>query len=435
MENVISDFKPAASKIIIEGRQPISGEVKLQGSKNAALPMLAASILNKGITRLNNCPDIGDVEDILQLLEKIGCRTEREKDAVIIDASNLTTHEIPRELAEKTRGSFVMLGALLAREKQAKVPYPGGCPIGTRPVDIHLKALSKMGMVLSRESEDSAAAACAVFKKKDNVSVKFSYPSVGATENCIFAAVLGEGKVTLKNCAREPEITDLCCMLNAMGADIDGAGTSVLHINGVPEFHDVEWRVSGDRIVAGTYMTAALISNGSITIKGVPTDQIRNEINIFAKTGAAITMWEDVLHIRRSNVSNMLTPVRRIVTKPYPGFPTDMQSQIMSLLIFADGRSVIKENIFENRFKIVEELAKMGADITVSGKKAIINGKGRLCGAELFAKDLRGGAALVLAALGAEGVSTISGYSHIKRGYEDFIGNLSDLGVSIKESV
>ena len=265
MENVISDFKPAASKIIIEGRRSISGEIKLQGSKNAALPMLAASILNKGITRLSNCPDIGDVEDILQLLEKIGCRTEREKDAVIIDASNLTTHEIPRELAEKTRGSFVMLGALLSREKCAKVPYPGGCPIGTRPVDIHLKALSKMGMELSGEAE----AACAVFKKKDNVSVVFSYPSVGATENCIFAAVLGKGKITLKNCAIEPEITDLCCMLKSMGADINGVGTSVLCINGVPKLHDVEWRVPGDRIVAGTYMTAALISNGSITIKNV----------------------------------------------------------------------------------------------------------------------------------------------------------------------
>ena len=431
MENVISDFKPAASKIIIEGRRSISGEIKLQGSKNAALPMLAASILNKGITRLSNCPDIGDVEDILQLLEKIGCRTEREKDAVIIDASNLTTHEIPRELAEKTRGSFVMLGALLSREKCAKVPYPGGCPIGTRPVDIHLKALSKMGMELSGEAE----AACAVFKKKDNVSVVFSYPSVGATENCIFAAVLGKGKITLKNCAIEPEITDLCCMLKSMGADINGVGTSVLCINGVPKLHDVEWRVPGDRIVAGTYMTAALISNGSITIKGVPIDQIRNEINIFAKTGAAITMWEDVLHIKRSSVRDMLNPIKRIVTKPYPGFPTDMQSQIMSLLVFADGCSVIKENIFENRFKIVEELAKMGADITVSGKKAIINGTGRLYGTELIAKDLRGGAALVLAALGAEGASTISGYSHIKRGYENFVGNLSDLGVSIKESV
>lgn len=434
MENVVSDLKPAASKIIIKGRQKICGEIKLQGSKNAALPMLAASILNKGITRLNNCPDIGDVEDILQLLEKIGCRTERENDTVIIDATNLTTYELPQELAKKTRGSFVMLGALLSREKRANVPYPGGCPIGIRPVDIHLKALSKMGMELSCETEESTAA-CAVFKKKDNVSVRFSYPSVGATQNCIFAAVLGEGRTTLKNCAKEPEITDLCNMLNAMGADIAGAGTSVLHINGVKELHDVEWRVSGDRIVAGTYMTAALITNGSITIRGVPIDQIRNEIGIFKKTGAAITMWEDVLHIRRNNADGLLKPVRHIATKPYPGFPTDMQSQIMSLLVFADGRSVIEENIFENRFKIVEELAKMGADITVSDKAAIINGSAILHGAGLIAKDLRGGAALILAALGAEGTSTVSGYSHIKRGYENLTGNFEELGVSIKESV
>lgn len=434
MENVVSDLKPAASKIIIKGRQKICGEIKLQGSKNAALPMLAASILNKGITRLNNCPDIGDVEDILQLLEKIGCRTERENDTVIIDATNLTTYELPQELAKRTRGSFVMLGALLAREKRAKVPYPGGCPIGIRPVDIHLKALSKMGMELSCETEESTAA-CAVFKKKDNVSVRFSYPSVGATQNCIFAAVLGEGRTTLKNCAKEPEITDLCNMLNAMGADIAGAGTSVLHINGVKELHDVEWRVSGDRIVAGTYMTAALITNGSITIRGVPIDQIRNEISILKKTGAAITMWEDVLHIRRNNADGLLKPVRHIATKPYPGFPTDMQSQIMSLLVFADGRSVIEENIFESRFKIVEELAKMGADITVSDKAAIINGNAILHGSGLIAKDLRGGAALILAALGAEGTSTVSGYSHIKRGYENLTGNFEELGVSIKESV
>lgn len=434
MENVVSDLKPAASKIIIKGRQKICGEIKLQGSKNAALPMLAASILNKGITRLNNCPDIGDVEDILQLLEKIGCRTERENDTVIVDATNLTTYELPQELAKKTRGSFVMLGALLAREKRAKVPYPGGCPIGIRPVDIHLKALAKMGMELSCETEESTVA-CAVFKKKDNVSVRFSYPSVGATQNCIFAAVLGEGRTTLKNCAKEPEITDLCNMLNEMGADIAGAGTSVLNINAVKELHDVEWEVSGDRIVAGTYMTAALITNGSITIRGVPIEQIRNEINIFKKTGAAITMWEDALHIRRNNAEGLLKPVRYIATKPYPGFPTDMQSQIMSLLVFADGRSVIEENIFENRFKIVEELAKMGADITVSDNAAIINGNAILYGAGLIAKDLRGGAALILAALGAEGTSTVSGYSHIKRGYENLTGNFEELGVSIKESV
>lgn len=434
MENVVSDLKPAASKLIIEGRQKIKGEIKLQGSKNAALPMLAASILNKGITRLNNCPDIGDVEDILQLLEKIGCKTERESDSVIIDATNLTTCELSEDLAKKTRGSFVMLGALLAREKRAKVPYPGGCPIGIRPVDIHLKALSKMGMKLSDEPEKTPAA-CAEFKKKDNVSVRFSYPSVGATQNCIFAAALGNGRVTLKNCAREPEITDLCNMLNAMGADIAGAGTSVLHINGVKELHDVEWRISGDRIVAGTYMTAALITDGSVTIRGIPTEQIGNEISVFKKTGAAITMWEDVLYIRRNNADGLLMPVGHIVTKPYPGFPTDMQSQLMSLLSFADGRSVIKENIFENRFKIVDELVKMGADITVFDKTAIVNGKPMLHGAGLAAKDLRGGAALILAALGAEGESTVSGYSHIKRGYENLTGNLRELGVSIKESV
>jgi len=432
METEISNLKMTASKLIVEGRQPISGEIKLQGSKNAALPMLAASVMNKGITKLNNCPDIGDVNDILELLEKLGCKTKREKDAVIIDATDITTYEIPKDIAKRTRGSFVMLGALLARCRYAKVPYPGGCPIGTRPVDIHLKALECMGMKLSACSNEIADA---VFKKKDNVNIRLSYPSVGATQNCIFAAVLGQGSVILKNCAREPEITDLCYMLNAMGADICGAGTSVLRINGVDELHDVEWTVMGDRIVAGTYMTAALISNGSLTLRGVPIEQIRNEITLFAKSGAAITMWEDVLHIRKGNADDRILPIRRIVTKPYPGFPTDMQSQLMSLLCFADGKSVIKENIFENRFKIVSELKKMGADISVTGKKAVIMGRERLFGTALSAEDLRGGAALVLAALGAEGISVIEGYSHIRRGYERFVGNLKDLGVSIKESV
>lgn len=432
METEISNLKTAASRIIVEGGQKISGEIKLQGSKNAALPMLAASVMNKGITRLNNCPDIGDVDDILQLLEKIGCKTKRERDAVIIDASDITTYEIPKELAKRTRGSFVMLGALLAREKRAKVPYPGGCPIGNRPVDIHLDALTGMGMELSEASDEVADA---VFKKKDNVNIRLSYPSVGATQNCIFAAVLGRGSVTLRDCAREPEITDLCHMLNAMGADISGVGTSVLRINGVEALHDVEWMVMGDRIVAGTYMTAALISGGSLTVRGVPIEQIRNEIKLFSKTGASITMWEDVLHIRRINISDRIRPVGRLVTKPYPGFATDMQSQFMSLLCFADGKSIIKENIFENRFKIVTELKKMGADISVSGKKAVIKGRERLCGATLLAEDLRGGAALVLASLGADGISAIEGYSHIRRGYEDFAGNLKALGVSIRESV
>jgi len=433
MENTISDLKKTASRIIVEGGHPICGELKLQGSKNAALPMLIASILNKGITRLKNCPDIRDVHDILHLLEEIGCKTEREKDSVIIDATNLTTYEISEELARKTRGSFVMLGALLSRKKRAKIPYPGGCPIGTRPVDIHLKALEKIGMELLGNADGKVADA--VFKKKDNVTVRLSYPSVGATENCIFASVLGEGRVVLKNCAREPEIEDLCLMLNSMGADISGVGTAVLCIKGVKKLHDVEWNVSGDRIVAGTYMVAALISDGSITLRGVPIGQIKNEIDIFAKVGAAVTMWDDVLHVRRGRCGKKLSAAGDIITKPYPGFPTDMQSQIMSMLAFSDGRSIIKENIFENRFMIVDELVKMGADITVSGKKAIIQGTGRLCGAELIAKDLRGGAALVLAALGAEGSSLIGGCSHIKRGYENFVYNLKELGASITESV
>ncbi len=416
----------ACDIVTVEGKRVLCGEIWLQGSKNAALPMLAASVLNKGITELNNCPDISDVKDMTELLESIGCKVVRNRRTVIIDAVNLTGYEVPKELAKRTRGSFIMLGALLSRMGRARVPYPGGCPIGSRPVDIHIKALEKIGMEPVSEMTDEAFV---VFRKKSDVNVRLSYPSVGATENAILASVLGEGCVVLRNCAREPEIVALCGLLTAMGANIKGAGTSIISIRGVGTLHDAKYKIPGDRIVAGTYMTAAMISRGSVTVRGINTKEILSEVELFHKAGASITMWDNTIHIRSSGV---ITPIRRIVTKPYPGFPTDMQSQIMSMLIYADGKSSIVENVFENRFMTVDELIKMGANIRIQGKTAIITPAGHLYGADMCATDLRGGAALVLAALGAIGKSKVSGYRHIERGYEELAGNLSMLGADIR---
>lgn len=421
-----------ASKIIVGGRRPLGGEIMLQGSKNAALPMLVASIINKGTTTLYNCPDITDVDDILKLLEATGCKIAREGNTVMVDASYITSYEIPKEAAKRTRGSFVMLGALMARGKHAKVPYPGGCPIGARPVDIHLKALMQMGMEPAGTAEDIADV---VFHRKSNVRIRLSYPSVGATENCIFAAVIGEGKVVLHNCAKEPEITELCNMLLSMGADIKGIGSSTLRINGVPGLHDTEWIVAGDRIAAGTYMTAAVISGGSVTVRGIRPEHVMTELMLLSDAGAAVTVWDNVIHIRKHYTDGRIRPIRKIVTRPYPGFATDMQSQMMSMLAYADGSSRITEKIFESRFKTADELTKMGADIKICGRTACIKGKKSLYGASLEAGDLRGGAALVLAALGAEGTSEITGCNHIKRGYENFVGVLKELGADIKESV
>lgn len=417
----------AYDRVSVEGKKELCGEIRLQGSKNAALPMLAATVVNKGVTRLDNCPDISDVNDMLMLLESIGCRIVREGKKVIVDAANISSHEIKEEHAKRTRGSFIVLGALLARCGCAKIPYPGGCRIGSRPIDIHLKALCKMGMEIIDESDAEIAA---VFKKKA-VHVRFSYPSVGATENVILASVLGEGTaVVISNVAREPEIVAFCGLLSAMGAVIHGAGTSKIVVNGVKELHDTDYKIPGDRIVAGTYMTAAMISRGSITIRGVSTNELKPEIAVFHKAGAHITMWDNTLHIHADK--NGIKPVHRIVTGPYPGFATDMQSQIMSMLIYADGKSCIVENVFENRFLTVGELTKLGADICIRGNTAHISPAGHLYGADMCATDLRGGAALILAALGAIGKSNISGYRYVERGYEDFIDNLAMLGASVK---
>lgn len=432
---------------MVEGGHPIEGELILQGSKNAALPMLAATLLNAGVTTLNNCPDISDVNDMIELLRSLGCKTVRNEKTVIIDASNVDGYEIDKEQAVRTRGSFLMLGALLGRTGKAKIPYPGGCPIGCRPVDIHLKALNALGMEMLDEDAEADEAVSAVLHRGQILNnknrailkrvIRLSYPSVGATQNVILASVLGSGEVVVKNCAREPEIVELCNMLLAMGAHIEGIGTSKLYIKSVSELDDVEWNVPGDRIAAGTYMAAAIITDGRLTVRGINAGHIQDEIRYFTEAGAAITLWDDALCIRRSHRKGKILPVKKLVTSPYPGFPTDMQSQFMSMLLYAEGKSKIKETVFENRFMTVPEFNKMGASISISrnGKTAYIDGVSRLYGSDMRAQDLRGGASLVLAALGAIGKSRISGYEHIARGYERFDENLNMLGADVKIQV
>lgn len=414
------------SSICIEGGYPLSGELKTQGSKNAALPILAASVLHKGITRLNNCPRISDVDSMIEILKKIGCIVNWEKHTLVIDATNITSYEIPDEYTKRMRSSFILLGPLLGRKKKAIIAYPGGCSIGVRPVNIHLNALESMNVsIVVEESQISAST-----KKIQGSRIRLPYPSVGATQNCILAAVYGHGTTELCNCAKEPEVVELCKCLNQMGAKIRGLGRSIIRIDGVRKLHDTEYEISADRIAAGTYLTAAAITKGEITLTHMEPFYLTNLLEVLIRSGCQIKQYIDAVEISARN-ANKIKAIDLIKTGPYPEFPTDMQSQIMSLLMLSEGTSIIKETVFEDRYKTAYELEKMGANIKIEGKNAIIQGVSTIKGAKVEAHDLRGGAALVIAALAAQGTSYIEGFSYIERGYEDLCESLENLGAHI----
>ncbi len=568
----------------IEGGSPLCGEVRIQGSKNAALPILSAALLNPGITVLKNCPDISDVSAMLEILEGYGCVTGREKGILFLDASELRPGQAKKECAGKMRSSIMLLGSLLGRLGEVYLPYPGGCVIGRRPIDLHLWALRQMGAEVWEE-EEGLRAVCA---KPKAAELRLPFPSVGATENILLLAACAEGATVLHNAAREPEITELCRFLRSMGAKITGAGTGTITVTGKRRLHDTEFSVMPDRIVAGTYMLLAACAGGKIRIENPPAGhgsllgrlgevylpypggcvigRRPIDLHLWALRQMGAEVWEEeeglravcakpkaaelrlpfpsvgatenilllaacaegatVLHnaarepeitelcrflrsmgakitgagtgtitvtgkrrlhdtefsvmpdrivagtymllaacaggkIRIENppagqlgiVKNVLgrmgvrcesfsdslflwSPARtkggvRVTTQPYPGFPTDLQSPLMAALCFSEGESVIEETIFEARFKIAEELMRMGADVSVEGRRAVIRGKRCLEGADLTARELRGGAALCIAAAAAEGRSRISQYQYIARGYENIIRDLQDLGVVI----
>lgn len=408
----------------IKGGNPLKGEVRIQGSKNAALPILSAAILHRGITVLKNCPKIIDVLYMLEILKDFGCKVNWESDALVIDASDLEAYQVAECYGRQMRSSIMLLGSLLGRMGNACVSYPGGCVIGARPIDIHLSALKDLGAVLVEEPTGLRA----VCEQPVGTRVCLPFPSVGATENVILLAVRAKGVTVLQNAAREPEIGELCRFLSSMGARISGAGTERIVIEGVKELHDTEFTIMPDRIVAGTYMLLNASVGGEVLLREVPIEQLDSMRMILSYMGVRQEVRKNELLLQSTGRPNSL---EEVCTSPYPGFPTDLQSPLLSALSLAKGKSIIRETIFEARFKIVEELRRMGADICVEGQKAIIQGVEKLHGGELTARELRGGAALVIAAAAAEGTSRVHQYHYIARGYENIIKDLQSMGIMV----
>lgn len=412
----------------ITGGEKILGEIEIQGSKNSVLPIIASSVLIKGTSVISNVPNIRDVLIMQDILRKLGCKVEYEKNTLIVNSKECDQEEISPELMKEMRSSIILMGAILARHGRVILSYPGGCEIGSRPIDLHLEGLKKLG---AKIREKHGYIVCEA-KKLVGAQINLDFPSVGATENIMLAATLAEGTTVIRNAAREPEIIELQTFLNKSGANIYGAGTSTVTIVGVKTLNDVNYTVKSDRIVAGTYLCAAAMTKGEVIIKNAVIENILPIIHKLQETGCIIKD-DGICRVHLKSVDK-LKGINTIKTMPYPGFPTDMQSQMVTLLSIADGTSVVVENIFENRFKYVSELTKMGAEITIEGKIAIIKGVKKLTGAMVEAKELRGGASLVLAGLVAEGYTSVSGIKYIERGYENFVETLNFLGAKIQKN-
>lgn len=412
-------------KLIIDGGVPLLGELRVQGAKNAVLPILAASAMAGGECVIHNCPALRDVEKTVMILERLGCGVRREGGTITVDSSALTGCVIDEELMREMRSSIIFLGAILTACSEAVVGMPGGCPIGLRPIDLHIKALKKMGVSVS---EEHGYIKCACDRIR-GCGIHLDFPSVGATENIMLAAVKADGVTTITNAAREPEIVDLAGFLNAMGARVSGAGSGVVVIEGVKSLHGAEYSIMPDRIAAQTYLIAAFITGGRIRVCDACAGHMRAALSALSDMGADIRENAGAIELKSRGI---IRGVHIIRTMPYPGFPTDIQSPFMALASVADGTSVFVENIFENRYRHVNELVRMGADIKVEGRSAVVRGVKELYGANVEAYELRGGAALVLAALAAKGRSAVTGTEYIDRGYEDIEGCLARCGARIR---
>ncbi len=413
---------------IINGRNRLKGEVSVSGAKNAVLPILAGTVIGANTNTILNTPNLRDVDIMEKILESIGCHVERLDNLIYVDSRNITSIRIPEDLVSEMRSSIILMGAMLARCGEVIISYPGGCEIGPRPIDLHLKALREMGAYIE---ESHGFLYCKADELK-GAEIQLDYPSVGATENIMLAAVRAKGTTLIRNAAREPEIIDLQNYLVKAGAKVSGAGTSVIKIEGVDKFKDVKHSIMSDRIVAGTYMVAATMTEGEVTIKNVNVECLQAITAKLKETGSQI--YYDNNSIKVLGPKNIKS-VEMIQTLPYPGFPTDMQAQMMSLLSIASGTSIISETVFENRFKHAEELIRMGANIKTVGKVAVIKGVKELTGAKVTAKDLRGGASLVLAGLIAKGTTTVDNVVHIRRGYDSLHRDLKKLGADIIEII
>lgn len=412
------------AKLIIEGGHALKGQITVQGAKNAALPILAAAMLVPEPVRIGNCPRLTDVEHMVGLLEALGCRVDWGEEDLLIDAGSARTAELPEGLAGSIRSSVFLLGPLLGRFGAAEAPYPGGCDIGNRPVDLHLKGFRAMGVKV-----DEASGRIRCQGRPKGTEIALEYPSVGATENLIMAACGAEGETVLVNPAREPEIDDLMAFLNGAGFDMRREGSSRIRIRGGRRGRSTAHTILPDRIEAGTYLVAAAITGGHLLVRGGRREHLSAPLMALKEAGCRIRAEGTDLDIEGPERPKEL---RRLVTSPYPGFPTDMQSQMFALCSVARGTSVLEENVFEDRFRHGAELRRMGADCWVRGRSAVIRGVKSLHGATVTAHDLRGGAALALAGLRAEGITVVERAERIDRGYADFAATLRSVGAVIR---
>lgn len=413
-------------KLIIEGGRPLEGRIRVSGSKNAALPILMASLAVDGPVTYTNVPNLRDINTTLKLLDILGCETTFVDGTVTVNPKQLIP-EAPYELVKTMRASVLCLGPLLARLCEARVSLPGGCAIGSRPVDLHLKALEKMGATFDLE-QGYIHGHC---DRLHGAHIQFDFPTVGGTENLLMAAALAEGETVLTNAAREPEVVDLANFLNACGAKISGQGTSVITIQGVERLTGCEYRIMPDRIEAGTYLCAAAITDGELHLEDCPVFELEAVIAKLREMGVYIEEQGDVVVARRNGGEVRGVDV---VTLPFPGFPTDMQAQIMALMCLSKGSGMIKETIFENRFMHVQELKRMGASITLDGRSAMVRGVDSLIGAPVMASDLRASASLVLAGLAAKGTTEVQRIYHLDRGYENIEQKLEGVGARIRRA-
>lgn len=413
-------------ELVVTGGNRLYGGVTIQGAKNSVLPILAATLLTGGVSELHHCPMLSDVTASLAILRHLGCRAEQEGDVITVDATAVTATHIPDQLMREMRSSVIFLGAVLARCGQAEISLPGGCELGPRPIDLHLKALSAMGCHIQ---EMGGALRCQGTLQGRELSL--SFPSVGATENIMLAATAAEGVTLISNAAREPEIVDLQRFLCTIGAEVSGAGSSTIVIRGKRPLHGGVYTVMADRIVAATYLSACAAAGGQVTLHGVEPCHLLPVLEVLREGSGRVRTWPDRVELQ---VDGPLHNVRPVRTTPYPGFPTDAQPVVLAAMCSGDGTAVFVETIFENRFRYVGELLRMGADVRVEGRVAVVCGVRPLYGANMVAPDLRGGAALVVAALGAEGESHISGLTHIDRGYQAIETDLQRLGGAVRRT-
>ena len=414
------------SAFLVEGGRRLSGSIRVHGAKNSVLPILAAALLAEGESVIHNCPRLSDVTASLEILRRLGCRVRQEGDTVTVDASAPSAWEVPDELMREMRSSVIFLGAVLGRMGRVRLCAPGGCELGPRPIDLHLAAIRALGAAVE---EDGACLRCS--GELTGGDIVLSIPSVGATENAMLAAVTAAGTTTITNAAREPEIVDLQDFLRTMGARVWGAGSSVITIEGGKPLCGGEFTVMGDRIAAATYLAAAACAGGEVEVIGADWRNLSTVSAVLSEAGCTVKSGQERIFLRCAPPLRAVRPVR---TAPYPGFPTDAQALLMAALTRSEGVSVFVENMFESRYRHVDELIRMGADIRVEGRVAVVYGVPRLHGASARAADLRGGAALTAAALGAEGRSEITGLHHIDRGYQDLAGDLRALGADIRRS-